>query len=186
MTNGMTDGFMDAVAAEHAYMCALVADVSLPEGCILEAGTEVRKVWRLSTEQCAGGVPWALDDPQRRPRLIRNDHDCDESIGSRCLGEDAFMPVQLEDQEHQEEVYVDAAVELLAPAVPGSYRLFFRLVVGDGALPMLGTDELTASFIVVARTGASMSARRKERERETERSQEMTTCRHDTDTTLRY
>ena len=147
---------MDAAAGEHAYTCAFVGDVSLPEGSILEAGAVVRKAWRLSMECRAGGVPWPLDDPHRRPRLIRSDHDCDESIGSRCLGEDAMslcrllVRVDAEDHEHEEEGYVDAAVELIAPTLPGTYRLFFRLVVGDGALPMLGTDELTASFIVVA------------------------------------
>ena len=156
VTGSMADGFMDAAAGEHAYTCAFVGDVSLPEGSILEAGAVVRKAWRLSMECRAGGVPWPLDDPHRRPRLIRSDHDCDESIGSRCLGEDALslcrLPVRVdaEDHEHEEEGYVDAAVELIAPTLPGTYRLFFRLVVGDGALPMLGTDELTASFIVVA------------------------------------
>lgn len=158
------DDELDAAADAQVCLCEFVGDdggqCDGDDGTLLvvEPGRAFRRCWRLSMARRLGGASWALGDPSRRPRLVRSDHDCDEAIGSRCLGEAAMTLLPhgaCEDGEMEEadqddeESFVDAAVELRAPRRPGAYRLFFRLVVGAGALPVGGTDQLTADFRVV-------------------------------------
>ena len=142
--------------------CEFIADISLADGALVAPGAVVKKVWRLGM----GASHWELEDPHRRPRIVRGDHDTDESVGSRCLGEEALtlvatrrgLEAEADDDDEAEggEVQapqacsVDASVELVAPTRPGAYRAFFRLV-GPTVQPVAGTDELFADFFVGVR-----------------------------------
>ena len=97
-----------------------------------------------------------------RTHYLPGDYDSDESICSRCLGEDALtlVPPSADDDGEADSgaaadlgghVIVDAAVELVTPRRQGTYRIFFRLVVGTGEsmAPVAGCDELFAEFVVV-------------------------------------
>ena len=173
---------------EPSIHSELVADVTVPDGSVLSAGSSVRKVWRLRFTSGEGGPPRSLSSlPFREsPRLVRADLDTDERIGSRCLGKAAITPSDLRaspglvasapgtnkeellrpralsfaqpaaesgdahEQEHEESGLVDVAVELTAPLIPGSYRVFFRLLMGPSeAAPTLGgCNELFCDFAV--------------------------------------
>ena len=153
------DEAIDAAAHEPVSYCELIADPSHAENTHVEPGAVLLKTWKLSMACRDGFAPWALDDPQRQPRLVRCDNDADEDIGSRCLGNAALtlLPVATQDDG---EIYVRAMVELTAPPHAGAYRVFFRLVVGEAALPMGGTDELAVTFSVIGRSEWRMGGRR--------------------------
>ena len=104
---------------------------------------------------CCSQIVWSGGEVEHSPRS-------DESICSRCLGEDALtlVPPSADDDGEADSgaaadlgghVIVDAAVELVTPRRQGTYRIFFRLVVGTGEsmAPVAGCDELFAEFVVV-------------------------------------
>ena len=131
--------------------CELVADVTLPDGTSVEAGSWQRKVWRLRWTFGEEGAPCDVGAlrPSEAPRLVRADLDTDERIGSRDLGVGTFTQAPGAGEEAAAGM-VEAAVELRAPRAAGAYRIFFRLLAGAAAdAPAVsGTNELFAEFLV--------------------------------------
>ena len=138
---------LSGAAADEACACEFVADTTLADGALVAPGVALRKVWRL---RLTGAVESA--DASRWPRVVRADNDCDERIGSRCLGADAFTLVRTEDDGDGKPpaVIIDTAVELVTPLHAGVYRCYFRLVLPESGRcrTLTGCDELFCEFFV--------------------------------------
>lgn len=121
-----------AVAAEagdsaEEGACEFVDDVTLPDGASVAAGCTATKIWRLRLRL----VPSSVAVGACSVRLVRDDIDSDERVGSRCLGDGAFTWLGEElGEEHGSDGArsVQAAVEITAPTALGPYRVFFRVV----------------------------------------------------------
>ena len=114
--------------------CEFLTDQTLPDGTILDAGSTAVKVWRLRllepspVPETHGNVPITSRD-QCSLRLVRDDIDSDERIGSRCLGGGAFTWLAADGDNA---ALYDVAVRITAPLVAGPFRAYWRIVCAEG------------------------------------------------------
>ena len=122
--------------------CQLLG-VKVPDGSCLPHDSTQRIGWRLSLS----GLP---KDMRSRLRLVREDFDSDERIGTRELGSEALV--------WQPDGTLQAAIDLRTPNVAGPFRVYFRLLLSgpDQAATFVG-DRLWADFVVLADAEGTMA-----------------------------
>lgn len=108
--------------------CNFLEDVTIPDGCQVEADTSLEKIWRLSTQS---GIPEGC-------RLVFT---CGDNLG---IQEQMILPAVKGSSEF------DVYLTIKVPSEKGSYRGYWRLVSPQGKHfgPTLWTDITVASDTV--------------------------------------
>lgn len=98
-----------------------VADVTVPDGTVMEPGTTFQKIWRVKN---IGSCPWTTDYS-----LV--------FVSGSALGGES--PIKLPKAVNPGEI-VDLAVEMTAPSKPGNYRSYWQLENASGTLFGIGSS----------------------------------------------
>ncbi|HHS98406.1 MAG TPA: hypothetical protein ENK08_11050, partial [Chloroflexi bacterium] len=91
---------------------AYVADVTIPDGTMMDPGTSFVKTWRVRVEEDCGG-PFMAE-------LIFD--------GGTDMGGPPSVPVTMPAEGNE----VDVSVQLAAPQEPGTYRSYWRFRTQEG------------------------------------------------------